>query len=95
MNTTKETWRAAEKFSLRYDDGSPCDTIHIRDESGTAAWVPEGFPRKAVLIAAAPELLEALKGFVEYYEAYNPITDKRIEPYCVEARAAIAKAEGK
>lgn len=38
---------------------------------------------------------EALKGFIDYYEAYNPITDKRIEPYYVEAKKALALAEGK
>jgi hypothetical protein len=41
------------------------------------------------------EMLEALKEMVDYYEAYNPITDKRIEPYIAKVKQAITKAEGK
>jgi hypothetical protein len=41
------------------------------------------------------EMLEALKEMVDYYEAYNPITDKRIEPYIAKVKQAIAKAGGK
>lgn len=48
----------------------------------------------AALIAAAPELYEACCGIMEYYEAYNSITDKRIEPYIREVKVALAKANG-
>jgi hypothetical protein len=48
----------------------------------------------AVLFHAAPEMYEALQEIVDYYEAYNPITDKRIEPYIAKVKQAIAKAEG-
>ena len=49
----------------------------------------------AALIAAAPAMYEALCGLLEYYGAYNPVTDKRIEPYIREAKAALAQAEDK
>jgi hypothetical protein len=45
--------------------------------------------------AAAPAMYEALCGLLEYYGAYNPVTDKRIEPYIREAKAALAQAEAK
>ena len=49
----------------------------------------------AKFIAAAPAMYEALCGLLEYYGAYNPVTDKRIEPYIREAKAALAQAEDK
>jgi hypothetical protein len=51
----------------------------------------------ARLIAAAPELLEALKSVIAWAEAYEATGPraKDQEERCAFARAAIAKAEGK
>lgn len=49
----------------------------------------------AALIAAAPAMYEALKEWCDYYAAYNPIRDKRIEPFMKLTKAALAQAEGK
>ena len=49
----------------------------------------------AHLIAAAPAMYEALKEWCDYYAAYNPIRDKRIEPFIKLTRQALAQAEGK
>ena len=49
----------------------------------------------ANLIAAAPAMYEALKEWCDYYAAYNPIRDKRIEPFIQLTRKALAQAEGK
>ena len=46
---------------------------------------------RANLIVSAPEMLQALKAFVDYYPSgVNPYLDKAYN----DARAAIAKAEG-
>ena len=58
----------------------------------------EGYEIKqanAHLIAAAPAMYEALKEWCDYYAAYNPIRDKRIEPFIKLTRRALAQAEGK
>ena len=49
----------------------------------------------AALIAAAPAMYEALKEWCDYYAAYNPIRDKRIEPFIQLTRKALAQAEGR
>ena len=49
----------------------------------------------AHLIAAAPAMYEALKEWCDYYAAYNPIRDKRIEPFIQLTHKALAQAEGK
>lgn len=49
----------------------------------------------AALIAAAPAMYEALKEWCDYYAAYNPIRDKRIEPFMKLTKAALAQAEGR
>ena len=45
--------------------------------------------------AAAPAMYEALKEWCDYYAAYNPIRDKRIEPFIKLTRKALAQAEGR
>ena len=67
------------------------EKLEVLDATGTNACVQAN----AHLIAAAPAMYEALCGLLEYYGAYNPVTDKRIEPYIREAKAALAQAEDK
>lgn len=49
----------------------------------------------ALLIAAAPELLDALKRFANLDADTNSYLVANCTKYCEQARAAIAKAEGK
>lgn len=55
-------------------------------------WIDCNTEANARLIAAAPDLLEALKEMVRMYEL--DWHDRKM-PYYVSARAAIAKAKGK
>ena len=48
----------------------------------------------ASLIAAAPEMLDALKVFLEYNDQGGPLSFNTDEMWA-QARAAVAKAEGK
>ena len=68
--------------------------------SGFSAAPPnEAAEANARLIAAAPELLDALKAFVEAMAAVNPLDPadlpRRMGLLVPAARAAIAKAEGR
>ena len=63
------------------EHGAVCDVYGIQDGSEASA--------NARLIAAAPDLLEALQGIVSADDAHE-LTQKHIE----SARAAIAKATG-
>ncbi len=58
----------------------------------------DGLPHheNARLIAASPDLLEALRSIVEDYAfcEQNPVFGDRVHEYVKTARAAIAKAEG-
>lgn len=54
--------------------------------------IPE-YNDNARLIAAAPELLEALKGIIEIGK--RDTTNPKYDGYFAEAKRAIAKAEGK
>lgn len=49
----------------------------------------------AALIAAAPELLEALRAALEYVDPEGPVDTKPAERVRALAEAAIAKAEGR
>jgi hypothetical protein len=81
----------------RYQD-SLCDA---NGQAVAAIWTRKSYPKaddlcpsltgeaNARLIAAAPDLLEALKGIVCEYE------DSFHDPRLDQARAAIAKAEGR
>ena len=47
----------------------------------------------ARLVAAAPEMYEAIRDFLTYYDEY--LRDTKIPDECVYLRAAIARAEGR
>ena len=83
----------ANIISLRtYDTVARCEV-----EFGGSVSVPETITANARLIAAAPDLLEALTMFVEYLDADDQDdTAKGIAKDIAEtkARAAIAKATG-
>lgn len=49
----------------------------------------------AALIAAAPELLDALKKLVGWYDCFQLKEGEADLPVIVKSRAAIAKAEGR
>lgn len=69
-------------------------SIHIGDSARLASFIR---PADARLIAAAPELLEALKHLVAYIEREGPAAMewRAISEWATKGQAAIAKAEGK
>lgn len=54
----------------------------------------ERWEANARLIAAAPELLEAVRDFVELYDRLDDAIGVRVLDKVIGARAALAKAEG-
>lgn len=67
-------------------------TVHALDEDGTEAGDAEA---NALLYAAAPELLAALKPLVHRTKAGNAVFLALTEANAEAALAAIAKAEGR
>jgi hypothetical protein len=85
-----------------YDDSNDGKTnrIEIAARGKTVAWIYHSVPAEdlpnARLIAAAPDLLDALKNIVNLWDHHaSAHGDGTIFPLHVAARAAIAKAEGK
>ena len=76
------TW-AVQRKNIREQWGKPSIATYIDNEAD------------ARLFAAAPAMYEALKEWCDYYAAYNPIRDKRIEPFIQLTRKALAQAEGR
>ena len=84
---TPGPWLAdfGETTSVRLSDGSRVATVnHLRLHSRVAA---SEAAANARLIEAAPEMLEALEGYI------SDCTNDECER-CIKARAAIAKARG-
>jgi len=96
----KSKWHVGEPI-MRRDSIGICQAWSDGEESGeeTIAEVlttPDDNKtalEQARLIAAAPELLEALKMFVAEYEG-NGHDERELRPEMKAARAAIAKATG-
>lgn len=90
MAHTPGPWEAKR---LTDGDGEPYETLymaHIDIEGVCMVWAPVGHSEQeanAKLIAAAPELLEALKEVVAISDRKHDAWDK--------AKLAISKAEGK
>ncbi len=79
----------AKSLSLYSGSTFICEVYHEVDEPSTQQQA------NVRLIAAAPAMYEALKEWCDYYAAYNPIRDKRIEPFIQLTRKALAQAEGR
>jgi len=73
-------------IAAREDGVGPVDVAHVYMRTA-----PGRTEANARLLAAAPELLEALKSMCE---GFKPLKDADF-PALAKARAAIAKAEGK
>lgn len=69
--------------------------IVFSDEDSTVATTREEAIANARLIAAAPELLEALAGMVSIYDSVTSGQERELrEEWLPKARAVIAKATG-
>ena len=90
MKHTKGPWRISDDHFIVADKGEKYQNIcrlngMDRHEASEA---------NAMLIAASPDLLEALKRYVEWQEGKFDAIDIEAE-ILAPAKAAIAKAEGK
>jgi hypothetical protein len=99
MKHTPGPW---EIEPIRLYPGTIRDCIEIRSDNAGGWWIAhvqtamnlgQSGEANASLIAAAPELLDALKRLVTYAAPFICIVDDPAE--LTEARAAIAKAEGR
>ena len=71
------------------DDGVTIAHVLCTDHTGNRSPLP--YQDNALLIAAAPDMLEALRQFADHYPTgVNPYLDKA----AISARAAITKATG-
>ena len=95
---TQGPWRV-----VNYQDKNDVPRV-VSDKGGIAVlcinrYLGEAGPSKqeqinAALIAAAPELLEALKAMVAIWEGPRELAALRFAKSVIDARAAIAKATG-
>ena len=97
---TKGPWKAIESWAYSHD-GTQFEVMRVvdSDNSDVLAKVHEG-PANARLIAAAPELLEALEGFVWAQDASDRNTGPRwniqfLDEANTKAIEAIYKAKKK
>lgn len=102
MSHTPGPWRLTVDPTKRgAEDYYAIDAGKGYHEPGTPGFGITGFLEQsdALLISAAPELLEALKDAVRLYETYGLLaqTGQGLSPgkWVGDARAAIAKAEGR
>lgn len=95
MAHTPGPWKVVDRFYVWTDDDVGCEVAKVCDENLDDDMLGQA-DADARLIAAAPELLEALiaaKGTIEYLLANS---DNGPAENCIEIIAdAIAKAEGR
>ena len=95
MAHTPGPWKVADRFYVWTDDDVGCEVAKVCDENLDEDMLGQA-DADARLIAAAPELLEALiaaKGTIEYLLANS---DNGPAENCIEIiAAAIANAEGR
>lgn len=72
------------------DNGRPLEILAIDDDHRVAFMASNGNPADASLIAAAPDLLSALRDIMAVADPDGEATDI----WAVTARAALAKATG-
>jgi hypothetical protein len=75
------------------DDTPALWDIVQRSSGGTVAEIQSHNPDDAALVAAAPELLEALRAMVDYFGPH-PDVDNGLDEALTVACAAIARATG-
>jgi hypothetical protein len=88
---TPGPWKIVDSWNDHVIEGPNGEEIIFQDG-------PYGTPtikiENARLIAAAPELMQALQTMVKAFHAYAPKTDGAEYNCVIEARAVIAKATG-
>jgi len=80
-------WDDGATIGIETDEGEPLAVAEVLDYGDSAA--PGQLAADQRLIAAAPDMLVALKKLVNSFEKHRP------KAYWDAARAAIAKAEGR
>ncbi len=73
--------------------GGPHDSLIATVQSGAGLNVPTEIDANAHLIAAAPDLFDACRAFVEWYNVDS--TEQKRDDAFYAAQAALAKAEGR
>lgn len=85
-----EPYTNRSAFPIAYQQG---EVSHIIAEVTSQGGTPEQCRANADCMAAARDLLEALRLFMEQYDGTG--SERRNRPEIIAARAAIAKAEGR
>lgn len=94
MSYTKGPWEKkvfGDSFAVFHERGERVAYCYGAYASNTR----EEAEANARLIAAAPELLEACKEFLESFEPYEEDSDKDTRRLLATMRAVVAKAEGR
>lgn len=95
LKHTPGPWRSENQFSCKIlNENGVCVAVPHGPE-GRWVDVKEEHEANARLIAAAPELLEALKSIMEELEKDTPTSIYKISELIIKGNKAIAKAEGR
>ena len=88
---TPGPWRVVDSWTDHMVEGQNGEEIIWQDGPHNTPTINKANAR---LIAAAPELLEALEHMLQSFLITQSLDDYPIEAPCNKARAAIAKAKG-